>query len=632
MVLNKYTLRQPTSYLLKEGYQLQQPLWRLHEGFLLLQSSRDTRLWLANPPKRPQTVAQFFEKEWTGGKGGGAKRGGFHGLVTLQLLQGQAKNVANSIVADLQATVRKLFQQLDTLLSESSAKAGAKALRYALAALKQNCGKYFQLYERSSTTLNKGLSHVQTLGIKKIDELSAQQAESQIATIEKKTIQNALAVATMCGEYAWSIVKSPGYVQWCLLYKSSAMTQQVERDWHEMIGGKKQNQMQVVAKAANLQKLLQVIKAQAPNDATLKDFSAKILIIAEQIQQLTALLTRTVDENNDKSIPRYLLKQVFKQDQSGDWQTRYQELQATRKTAPEKQFQANVAAFWQDYFKEGPLADRLKDISIDRIKALLQKQMVGWGFTQEGNALIARYLKEENNALGDQNVLKLGAANPGLFVVFHNLLADKELGKDFVEKSFLLPKAGLWTQRPDIFKQYLLAQAGALRKKVPLWDEGQGKPGYAQSFYPNAADQGMFEKNKPALYGIGQVRANLKHEHGIEDEPEKKTYASAEKFLQNLQVAVFGTTDLDQTKSAQLAMALWRNSTQLQKDEQLTKALPENMPAMTPKRQKLFLDFKKQTVMTAAFVKEAVYKLLKLKTPQEKKAQQAKATTNANKK
>lgn len=453
----------------------------------------------------------------------------------------------------------------------------------------------------------------------------------------------------MCGEYAWSIVKSPDYAAWCVLYKNPTK-QQTITDWREMLPGQTA-QVWAAAKAANLQSLLQATKTQLQDDATLKDFSAKILIIAEQIQQLTALLVRTVDENNDKSIPRYILKHVFgqadkqpepapqpqPQDQTPttDWQTRYQELQATRNTTPDKQFQANVAAFWQDYFKDGPLEIGEKNVvNIDSIKALLQKQIVGWGFTQEDNALIARYLKEENKALGDQNILKLGAANPGLFVVFHDLLADNKLNKDFIKSSFLLPKAELWKQQPAIFKKYLLAQASAISKKVPVWEDGQGNHGYAQSFYPKAVDQSMFEKNKPSLYGIGQVWANLKRKHGIEDEPEKKTYESAEKFLQNLQMAVFGTTDLDQTKSAQLAMALWRSSAQLQKDQQLTNALPENIPALTPKLQKQFIDFKKQTTMTADFVKKAVYKLLKLKTPEQKRAQQAKATTNipANKK
>jgi len=49
------------------------------------------------------------------------------------------------------------------------------------------------------------------LKIKNIAFLTAQRAEKEITTL-KKTISNALAIATMCGEYAWSIVKSPGYV------------------------------------------------------------------------------------------------------------------------------------------------------------------------------------------------------------------------------------------------------------------------------------------------------------------------------------------------------------------------------------------------------------------------------------
>lgn len=641
MVLNKYTLRQPTSYLLKEGYQLQQPLWRLHEGFLLLQSSMQTRLWLAKPVKRPETTTQFFEKEWTGGKHGGGKRGSFHGLVTLQNVE-SLQTKANNTIANLKTTTNKLFQQLDALLTESSVKTDAKALREALTTLKQNCIKYFQFYDKSSAVLDRGyatIKNIQNQEIKKIAWLSPQQAEKEIATL-KKTMQNAVAIAIMCGEYTWSILQSPGYAQWCLLYKITNITKQARTDWQQMLPGKQQ-QVQHAAKVANLQKLLQVIKTQPQNDTTLKDFSEKILIIAEQIQQLTELLTRTVDENNSKGIPRYLFNHAFDmttgQDQpvNGEWQTRYQELQATRNTTPDKQFQANVAAFWQDYFKEGPLEIGEKNtVNIDSIKTLLQKQIVGWGFTQKDNALIARYLKEENKALGDQNILKLGAANPGLFVVFHDLLADNKLNKDFIKSSFLLPKAELWKQQPAIFKKYLLAQASAISKKVPVWEDGSGNHGYAQSFYPKAVDQSMFEKNKPSLYGIGQVWANLKRKHGIEDEPEKKTYENAEKFLQNLQMAVFGTTDLDQTKSAQLAMALWRNSTQLQKDQQLTNALPENMPALTPKLQKQFIDFKRRTVMTADFVKKSVYKLLKLKTPEQKRAQQAKAAANttANKK
>lgn len=651
MVLNKYILRQPTSYRLEQCYTLSQPSLVLPEKYTLDQSLNNVAIAYGASLQQwfqggfPKSVDAFWQKQLILTNGSRELQWPKFSSYIEQAQQRMEKDCADFLrqIDQLQQELLRLATQAKTDLP---IKQGASKSKNSLPQVKNAINNartvLSSLYKQAANGIQ--LSTQQKL----LDRAAGKQAAFKAAVSELPVSkQSALAVSVHCFAYCACLYyilptlkilfagvhkDGRGARDNLILAKDTVLNKSVFQ------GNRKGPNLAIMpildAIKAGTFELTQEQAKKGKNKQSqvthFSDITAWITKLAQEINSLIDRCQQICAPNQNTSVPHYIYAFILTHKQSteiagGDWQTQWENLQANK---TQKDFTEQQNTFWSKYFKKGPLKSILANLNIDRIEKLLHKQFAGWSFVQQDNPLIARYAAQQQEQLGDENLLQLGASHPQQFLTFHNMLAKDQLSKKFITQSFLLPKRELWQQKPEIFKQYLAAQNSAIAASKKPWRNGD-EAGYLQAFYPNTTDQERFKALHPSLRGVGEVLPRLK-KFGVKIQPEKKTYDTAEAFQAALKQAVFETTRLDKTQAAQLARKLWERFTTLKSDEEFTQALPTTITSLLTGEQRNFDNFIKQTTTKTDFVKKTAYHLLGLKTPQQKKAQQATTNTTTN--